>query len=844
MELIKSEIQLQNELNQEKSIIKDKLNNSELKPPGLMDMLFNEIKKQVGNIIDEFQLTYNDQIQFIKYTCNEGFRLFDKIFNESDSDNLLNLKNKFNNFISLLNDEIRELFFMVLEIIHLKDLMNIFKSIYNVGEFIFSSKIKKIKLIDELSDNVNISNPMWNKLKTFLKEIIPSLDKLLMLLGIYLINLATYRDIGNDNINNDIPNNISSIGDSSIIINNSLTNNDPSIINSDTLDSTNMDSICPIPNIINDLNPLLNNSCNPNKAYIEIDKSNQFSFNVSLNQDVSTNNILGYIGGIPIKSHISGKITEIHDNYIKIENFIEYNVGFDKANEIISNFESLNYLEDFLLSYQIKTLLPKITDNKLSKNTNFWSVKNLKLKLNYDIFNSIIDRSNDLINQYYDNIKNLNTDGNIKSICENDNSDKYLDDLVNIKKNFFNSLFTLYNSSIEYSRTLDDNSDYKLYTYYLDMYSNLDGSTNNKYILNFKSILNNILLNRYTSDNINIYDLKNQINEICNSTFKSNNYDYYNDIEKKFINSDFDYKSIYDYLESFNLNNVENITSNINKVINLFEYIKNIYKNELVTNSNNKNVNVSDDYVLNLTKDEITTINSFISNLINEYYDLFDKCYNHNYNDEIEWPGSSIIINNNEPYYYYRFNTNNIEYDNADDLYSGTTNVEINNIKYWKKYCSLATLLSIPYMSTGIIIAGAPILLPIVYIPITIINLKSMIIVIGLGICGIAIYPMVLYVNLTSEYATIVVATMMALDALRQTFEDDVNNQNNNISIIVNSIINELNNENNDIDLQIHEINKQIDDIKNGDNFDELKRKIKEIKNESKRSKGIRLKNK
>ena len=142
MELIKSEIQLQNELNQEKSIIKDKLNNSELKPPGLMDMLFNEIKKQIGNIIDEFQLTYNDQIQFIKYTCNEGFRLFDKIFNESDSDNLLNLKNKFNNFISLLNDEIRELFFMVLEIIHLKDLMNIFKSIYNVGESIFSSKCK------------------------------------------------------------------------------------------------------------------------------------------------------------------------------------------------------------------------------------------------------------------------------------------------------------------------------------------------------------------------------------------------------------------------------------------------------------------------------------------------------------------------------------------------------------------------------------------------------------------------------------------------------------------------------------------------------------------------------
>lgn len=833
-----------------KNDINEKINNT----PNAFDILLEQIKNQINSIITNFEETYHDQIQIIKYTCNDGIRIFNKLNNPDISNNDRELlENKFKLFLETLTDSVKEMFFMVIEILHLKEILEIFKSIYTASVSTIKYIISALKNADDLSDkNMDINNSindLWKKIKNTVKSLLPLLDKLLLLVGIYLANLLSYKDLGQNNLNNELNNLDKNINtnDSSIKINNNFYNID----DNDNLQSTNSDdssliSICPIPTESSDINSLFNNNGIPNKAYIEIDKSNQFNFNVSLNQDVSTNTILGYINGLPIKSHISGKIVDIHDNYIEIDNYVEFNVGFENVNKIVENFESLNNLEDFLRDYSVETLLPKITNNKLSKKTNLWLLKNLELKLNVDIYNNVIDNKNKLIDSYYNDIKNINNESSITSLCENDNTDQYLYDVLNIKKNFYKNLFDLYNNNYECSQTLLNNSDYKLYTYYLNIYSNLDSSTSNKYILNFKTILNNILLTRFTADNINIYDLINQINKICNETFNNkNNYNYYNDLNNKFKDSNFDYDSIFNYLNSLNTNNNENITNNINTVINLFEFIKNIYKNNLINDSNNKTIKYTEDQLIELTKSEIKELNSFISNLINEYYDLYDKCYNYDYNDEIKWPACSTIINNNMLYSYYLFNPNKTtnNYDNASEKFSGTTNIETDNIKYWKKYCSLATLLSIPYLSTGLIIAGTPVLLPIVYVPITVIKLKAMIIVIGLGICGIAIYPMTLYVNTSAEYATIVVATMMALDAIKQSFENDLNNENNSITLIANNLIKQLNNDNDNIDLQIKEINKQIDELKNT-SLSDVKNKIKEMKKESKRSKGIRLKNK
>jgi hypothetical protein len=77
------------------------------------------------------------------------------------------------------------------------------------------------------------------------------------------------------------------------------------------------------------------------------------------------------------------------------------------------------------------------------------------------------------------------------------------------------------------------------------------------------------------------------------------------------------------------------------------------------------------------------------------------------------------------------------------------------DIQYWLKYCAFATLTSVANpitgWSTGWIIP-APILFPVIYIPIKPIQTKYGFIVLGLTICGIYIFPMVIMANLSNNF--------------------------------------------------------------------------------------------
>lgn len=856
--------------------VEEQCNEELLKMPGLMDMLVQEIVKQLRQIADDFVLEYADEIQLIKYVYNKGFRLFNKIDEEDNLENEIidaslnkseqekrkkerkeKRKQQFKEYLDSIGKYAKEFILSILSIQAIQSLIELFSSLYTMGKDAIESIIKLFKKIkensneDETSDS-SLNNkeegfPLWKTIKDVISSILPSLDKLLLMLGIYLLNLNKFKDKGDDHIENEISENNLNVDNMDTSI------NDNNIINDSSVLDPSIYSICPIFETSDLMDNLLNNNGTPNKAIIEINKKNSYSFNVSINDDVSTNNILGYINNVPINSHISGKVYSIDDNSIEVHDYIEYNVGLDKADTIIDNFKSLNYIEDFIRDNIIDSLLPNITINKLPKKINeFWELKNNYLNLNTTIYNKLLKRKDDLINDYYNEIKNINNEGTIRLYCENDNTDKYLNNVLNIKSKFYKNIIQLFNSDYEYSRTVKNNSDYKIYTEYLDIFSNLDNS-DNTYQQKYKEFLNNILLERFKIEEININDIKIKINKICVDCFNKNNqnFDYYTTIDNKFKNSKFDYQSVYDYLNSLNKDNKNDISKNINIITNLFIYVKNLYINNLVGNSNNKTIKYTEDDIINLTKSEASQFKKYFSDIIIEYYKLYDICFNDIEKlKEVQWPAGSIIYKNNEPYMYYKFNNINndleVTYDNANEDFSGTTNIEVSNIKYWKKYCNLATLLSIPYLSTGLVLMGAPIPLPIIYIPIVVINTKSLTMVIGLGICGIAIYPMTLFVNTSSEYATIIISMMMILDALKQSFEDQLNDENESLIVIANQLIKELENENIDLEKQILEISKQIDDIKNSEkpDFGLLKNNIKRASNKTIESSGIRLKKK
>lgn len=206
---------------------------------------------------------------------------------------------------------------------------------------------------------------------------------------------------------------------------------------------------------------------------------------------------------------------------------------------------------------------------------------------------------------------------------------------------------------------------------------------------------------------------------------------------------------------------------------------------------------------------------------------------------EVNWPISSVIYRNNNPCDYYLFsNDSEICPGSMDDLYeaenilenlpettgnelydmqsSPVTKYGINTILYWLKYCGIATLVNtmIPlYWATGLNI-GAPIMLPIIYLPIIPICIGPLVIVIGIGLCGICPLPMILFVNTGTDKASILIPINLAVEEIKKLVQKIPAMQKPAIQGIVNPLINSLDNEINSAIQDIEKINYQIDEVK------------------------------
>jgi len=103
---------------------------------------------------------------------------------------------------------------------------------------------------------------------------------------------------------------------------------------------------------------------------------------------------------------------------------------------------------------------------------------------------------------------------------------------------------------------------------------------------------------------------------------------------------------------------------------------------------------------------------------------------------------------------------------------SGASSVEITELKYWVRYCGIATLMTVGFLATGLVIAGTPIPLPCIYIPIYVTSIPKvkLLVVIGLAIRGIAILPMIIYVNMSSENNSAVIPVTLALMMVKDEF--------------------------------------------------------------------------
>lgn len=210
--------------------------------------------------------------------------------------------------------------------------------------------------------------------------------------------------------------------------------------------------------------------------------------------------------------------------------------------------------------------------------------------------------------------------------------------------------------------------------------------------------------------------------------------------------------------------------------------------------------------------------------------------------DEISWPSPTIIHKDGKAFdfYFIEHKTENrggvivddtdlmVDYPySTDSLY---TQHGIDSLSYWLKYCAVATIANcmLPmYWSTGLVVAGSPVKLPIIFIPIIALS-KRVITVIGIGLCGVCPLPMVLFMNVGDVPGYTIPALNLLVDKLRKLPPKLADTGNEIIKVTLKSLIKSADNEINEINSQISELDKKIRNINAGVNVDrETERNIK-----------------
>lgn len=472
---------------------------------------------------------------------------------------------------------------------------------------------------------------------------------------------------------------------------------------------------------------------------------------------VTQGTVFSYLGNMPIHSPVEGYIEDVSANKIILRDISEpVDLLSDKINSLNEKYQELNDIKLFLKTHMVNSLYPSmlsiaIVDNKTTKNVN---------RGVDDEWKDIVKEYEKIQKEYDKNIKNVTGKNNVEKHAKNETLLTLKDQIENEEKKFNSSLKRLYNKSQNISKyTKAQKKEYKLFEYYLiDLGLELNQIENPSNLESkFRDKINEFRDRRYIVDNYNKNKIEDKIKDLIKKIEKgtTNAKRWLNRINEIY-NTTKDISRVKDYLKGLadqnnKLDPIEK-TSYVNKAVALYEYYVNVDKvvqkyNVLKKETTSKNETIK----------EGDWITIFLRDLINRYDEL---------NKEIE--EIQDIIESLSLISTYSLTTYNDKsarlYIIADDpscdpIYKDYVNPEpkfgYGDIQYWLKYCAFATLTSVANPVTGWStgwILPTPILFPVIYIPIKPIQTKYGFIVLGLTVCGIYVFPMVIMANLSNNF--------------------------------------------------------------------------------------------
>lgn len=477
-----------------------------------------------------------------------------------------------------------------------------------------------------------------------------------------------------------------------------------------------------------------------------------------------------------------------------------------------------------------------------------------------ELKNEIIDEKNSFFNKVFNFYENYLTNNNLVSEettndfllysnymnlyskIEYDKDNKYILELLRILTDFISTRYIIESESL--SNSIDELNEI------CDDVLKEKWSEKQPYIKSLYSAIT-------TSKNLTHYDYYAQFEKM----FKTDFYNLDSSDTNEDVNSE--YKSMYDFLVGIadandetetpttdistdDINAMLNgggknedkkidttkakIRQKIKEICNRYAIIKNVKDYKSIFGKN---------YTSKPTKDDLIKQTSYEYDILENYYLKLKNIYINNkslYNNdafdkfkEATIETCPIVYYKNEKYNHYLIKTKT---DSIEDLYddenkkkldavvnymsSPYTKVQNNDLKYWILYCGQATLMHciMPmYWSCGLIVAGAPVPMPVIYVPIYFLK-GTFSMLFGLGICGIAIWPMILCVNFSLDTKTILAPINTILDKIKELSEGMITFGQNALNKSIEEQINKISKSAENYDRELLQIDSDILDVR------------------------------
>lgn len=668
-------------------------------------------------------------------------------------------------------------------------------------------------------------------------------------------------------------------------------------------DSEDIISICPIYDLSDDLGSNFGDTSIRYVLELGKDLTGAY-FNVGYGNIISNNQTIGYWNNIPIKSIISGKVTDVKARHIIVESLTTFDNAESECNEVVNDldftdrytpivdkFKKVSNLESYITDYMVQCRIPNVVLH--SKGAGSYHINLIQLLLGkvkhskYRLLDDYNEEIEDLVDSYKYKIKDTCSSDHVQTACESNNTNGLKNEICGIKKQMIQNIIQYYKTGITNNKhyCADEDKSYMLVSDYINYVADESYryDEDNPYVVKQFNLIKGFIKDRLSAESVNTADLVEEFNSRCEDLLKtklpvSNYYSFFSNVfrsdwyiqddehilgiseNQKKVDEEYDslYKKMYNYIinlsgssslerdsQEFDTDKITDINAFLKDNAGSSEYsdkdketVKNQGKARSITKyymmikglsqSNYSSYkSASGTNLKDRTRREAQLLDDIANEVIREYnkpeyLNFFDDDNLLNMFKEfmrIECPyRGTIYINNklHEHYVYSNIEDTDMNYINRNateaelmDRLSAKTKKSPFRLPYWLIYCAQATLVNtiVPiYWSTGLIIAGATIPLPIIYVPIYFLS-GSVSVLFGLGICGIAIWPMMAFINNTAYSTTTLLPITLAIDFIKKKLDELANSSVGMLSDLVKPLVLKC-------DDEIYQIEEDIKNIK------------------------------